>query len=359
MHGNEECVKVCSLDPQLAEPTNRGEVALRAFHVWGVVLVTVSVACGCKDPASTGGKSTTRLKSQREKAAQQQQAAAEKLGMPVMITNSIGMKLALIPSGEFMMGSSESAEALRKAFGTKPEWRLFQGERPQHKVQITKAFYLGVHEVTQRQYEEVMGEDQSRFEGLSRPVERVSWEDAATFCKKLSDMANGENYRLPTEAQWEYACRAGTTTRYNSGNQLDPLYAWFRENSYTQTHPVGEKEPNAWGLYDMHGNVGEWCADWYDDEYYTRSPLQDPQGPATGSRRVMRGGSWLIEAARCRSARRSSEPWAKRYEYLGFRVALALPDEQTIAINSKGTAKCEAQPPLAKKKNVESKCVFP
>jgi formylglycine-generating enzyme required for sulfatase activity len=172
-----------------------------------------------------------------------------------------------------------------------------------------------------------MGENPSEFKGTNNPVETVSWEDAVAFCKKLSELpeekAAGRVYRLPTEAEWEYACRAGSTTRFGFGDsdsQLGP-YALFDENSARTTHPVGGKTSNAWGLYDMHGNVWEWCADWKDD--YSTSAVTDPAGPATGSHRVLRGGSWLFEAAFCRSADRYRSAPSNRDFYLGFRVALS------------------------------------
>ena len=155
-------------------------------------------------------------------------------------TNAIGMQFKLIPAGEFMMGSPANDRDKQV------------DETPQHRVRTTKPFYLGVYEVTQEQYEKVMGKNRSNFKGLSLPVETVSWEDATEFCKKLSEMDAEYDYRLPTEAEWEYACRAGTSTRYSCGDKLDSDYAWFRDNSSRQAHPVGEKRPNAWGLYDMH-----------------------------------------------------------------------------------------------------------
>ncbi|MFM9065023.1 MAG: formylglycine-generating enzyme family protein, partial [Pirellula sp.] len=173
------------------------------------------------------------------------------------ITNSIGMKLVLIPKGTFKMGSPESEEGSN-------------GDETQHEVTISKDYYLGVYEVTQAQYEKVMGANPSYFQGeeiegssSNHPVELVSWEDAVEFCKKLSDLpeekAAGRVYHLPTEAQWEYACRAGSKSRYSFGESSKSLgdYAWFYGNSKGQTHPVGEKKANAWGLYDMHGNVWE------------------------------------------------------------------------------------------------------
>jgi len=229
-------------------------------------------------------------------------------GLPNEITNSVGMKLKLIPAGEFMMGSPES-----------DEWAQ-DDEKSKHRVRITKPFYLGVYEVTQAEYEKVMGENPGSFKGGSNPVEMVSWHDAVEFCKRLS-AKEGKTYRLPTEAEWEYACRAGTTTLYCTGDDPASLgeYAWCAENCDQKTHPVGEKKPNAWGLHDMHGNVLEWCADWYGR--YASEEVSDPSGPETGSYRVDRGGSWFSGARYCRSADRGRVVPILRGENLGFRVA--------------------------------------
>jgi formylglycine-generating enzyme required for sulfatase activity len=229
---------------------------------------------------------------------------------PQTLTNSIGMKLVRIPKGTFTMGNH-------------------------HEVKISKDYYLGVTEVTQGQYEKVMGANPSYFKGdavggdsSNHPVEQVSWEDAVEFCKKLSELPEekkaGRVYRLPTEAEWEYACRAGSKTAYSFGADLKSLgdYAWFDKNSNNQTHPVGEKKANAWGLYDMHGNVWEWCSNWYDDEY-PKGADSDPSGPTKGSRRVCRGGSWLSVAEIFRSARRSRYLPVYRFSDYGFRVALS------------------------------------
>jgi len=251
-----------------------------------------------------------------------EQASADNLGVPVEITNSIGMKYALIPAGEFVMGS------LR-----------FSGEH-RHRVQITKPFYLGMYEVTQAEYEKVMGENPSHFskggdaaDAVSRkdtsrhPVEEVSWNDAVEFCKRLS-AKEGKRYRLPTEADWEYACRAGTTTPWCFGDDPASLgeYAWYVGNSDRKTHPVGQKKPNAWGLYDMHGNVSEWCQDRFDGDYYKDSPTDDPTGPNTGSERADRGGSGGDFAVFCRSACRSAGSPCFRSLSRGFRVALVAAD---------------------------------
>jgi formylglycine-generating enzyme required for sulfatase activity len=169
-----------------------------------------------------------------------------------------------------------------------------------------------------------MGTNPSEFKGdQQRPVERVSWEEAVEFCRRLSQK-EGKTYALPTEAQSEYACRAGSTTRYCSGDDESSLgeYAWYEKNSDKTTHPVGEKRPNAWGLYDMHGNVWEWCADWYDKEYHAGSPRNDPTGPSSGSYRVFRGGGWIYAAGNCCSASRNGNGPGYRDYDLGLRVLL-------------------------------------
>jgi formylglycine-generating enzyme required for sulfatase activity len=243
-------------------------------------------------------------------------------------TNSIGIKLALIPAGTFQMGSTGADKDAEYA------------EKPQHEVRITQPFYLGVHEVTQGQYQTVMGQNPSGFKGSDNlPVEEVSWLDAVRFCNKLSEreglnpyyriegdavtIAGGDGYRLPTEAEWEYACRAGTTTRFSFGDDEKALgqYAWYLANSSFQTHPVGEKPPNAFGLYDMHGNVWEWCWDGYDTNYYERSPGKDPPGPGTAAHRVIRGGGWDDDPQFARSAYRFRDSPGYRSFYLGFRLA--------------------------------------
>jgi len=232
------------------------------------------------------------------------------------------MKLVLIPKGTFQMGPT-----IKEAGADDDE--------AQHQVTISKDYYLGVTEVTQGQYEKVMGTNPSHFQkrvirksdSSMYPVEQVSWEDAVEFCKKLSGLpeekAAGRVYRLPTEAEWEYACRAGSKTAYSFGESSKSLgdYAWFGSNSNNQTHPVGEKKANAWGLHDMHGNVWEWCSDWYGE--YPKSAVSDPVGPREGSIRVFRGGGWFNVAADCRSARRSRDSPSLRYDSLGFRVALS------------------------------------
>ncbi len=233
-----------------------------------------------------------------------------------MITNTIGMKLALIPAGEFLMGSPDSDKDAR------------DDEKPQHRVQITRPFYLGATEVTQGQYRAVMGQSPSHFKGSDDlPVENISWTDATAFCDKLSEREKGQLggavYRLPTEAEWEYACRAGSTTRYSFGDDAARLaeFAWHNGNSGGKTHPVRGKGPNAWNLYDMHGNVWEWCQDWREEGYYGRSLGADPPAPAQAAYRVPRGGSWFDGPQRVRSAIRGrSAPDSRNFD-LGFRAA--------------------------------------
>jgi formylglycine-generating enzyme required for sulfatase activity len=230
------------------------------------------------------------------------------------------MDLVLIPAGEFTMGSSTD-EAERR-----------DDEGPQHRVRITRPFYLGAYEVTQAQYEKVMGKNPSAFKGPTRPVESVRWNDAVEFCRRLS-REEGRTYRLPTEAEWEYACRARSTTPFTYGKALstrtdanfnaDYSYNGSETGPYREeTVPVGSFRPNAWGLYDMHGNVWEWCQDWFASDYYQKSPANDPPGPTSGTYRVDRGGAWSVDAAGSRSASRDGcSPNMSDYSR-GFRVVL-------------------------------------
>jgi formylglycine-generating enzyme required for sulfatase activity len=230
-------------------------------------------------------------------------------------TNSIGMEFVLIPAGSFIMGSFENDE---NAFGD---------EKPQHKVTISKPFYLGKYEVIQGQWEAVMGNNPSEFKGRCNPVEQVSWHDAQVFIRRLNQREGHNCYRLPTEAEWEYAARAGTTSAYSFGDDTGSLgcYAWYWDNSGKKTHPVGQKQPNAWGLYDMHGNVWEWVQDWAGA--YSSDAATDYQGPSSGSGRVFRGGCWRISARYCRSAFRFDISPSGCGDFLGFRLALS-PEKQ-------------------------------
>ena len=198
-----------------------------------------------------------------------------------------------------------------------------KNEKPAHPVTLTKPFYMGKFSVTQEQYQSVMGSNPSQFKGNLNPVEMVSWDDAQAFCKKLSEQTT-EMVRLPTEAEWEYSCRAGTRTTYHSGDSESDLarVAWYGANSKSTTHPVGQKESNFFGLYDMHGNVWQWCQDFYGEDYYGKSEAENPQGPSQGAWRLLRGGSWYYNPIVCRSALRRMFTPDPRYEFIGFRVVL-------------------------------------
>ena len=227
------------------------------------------------------------------------------------------MELRYIPAGEFMMGSPES------------EKNRDNDEGPVHRINISKGFYIGIYQVTQEQYMAVMGKNPSHFSGTNLPVEQVTWDNAVEFCKKLS-WKEGKIYRLPTEAEWEYACRAGTNTRFYYGDDDSQLadYGWYESNSGDQTHPVGQKKPNAFGLYDMHGNVWEWSGDCYDENYYKKCPTADPQGPNGGQHRVLRGGSWFLYLEFCRSASRSGFMPGDLHSDIGFRVVIDIDAEK-------------------------------
>ena len=215
----------------------------------------------------------------------------------------VKLDLVLIRPGKFLMGSENGVS----------------DEKPVHEVTISRSFYLGKYEVTQAQWEAVMGSNPSHFKGATLPVECVSWEDCQKFIEKINSTGVG-TFRLPTEAEWEYACRAGTTGDY-AGN-LDEM-AWYTSNGDSKTHPVGTKKANPWGLYDMHGNVWEWCQDWYDS--YRQDRQTDPKGAAGGSGRVLRGGSWSNNARGCRSASRDWHSPSSRGYDLGFRLVRMVP----------------------------------
>jgi formylglycine-generating enzyme required for sulfatase activity len=257
-----------------------------------------------------------------------------------MLTNSVGITLVRIEPGEFLMGTTKDQvdQLIRMFPDVKREY--FDDEQPQHLVRISRPFFLGIYEVTQGQYRQVVGSNPSHFTGSDDlPVENVSWLDAVGFCNKLSERekrttfyridgsevaaVGGNGYRLPTEAEWEYACRAKSTTVYPFGDDAGKLgeHAWYGGNSEDKTHPVGEKLPNAWGLYDMLGNVWEWCADGYDAKYYASSSSSDPPGASGASPRVFRGGSWNNYPWGCRPANRFRHSPGYRSFILGFRVA--------------------------------------
>ncbi len=268
-----------------------------------------------------------------------QVAYAEAAGLALSVTNTIGMTLRLIPTGIYERGSPKDERGRRS-------------DEYAHPMRISTPFYMGSTPVTQEQFEEVMGYNPSFFNDRSGlPVEFVSWAEAIEFCNRLSRRAglqevyeqeNGEwvvhldrnGYRLPTEAEWEFACRAGTRTSFYTGRSSPAVLgrdnvwraAWHRHNARGRTQPVGLREPNRWGLYDMHGNVWEWCWDWYGP--YPRDIDPPPAGPARGDKRVIRGGGWYSKTWETRSANRGQRDPAAPWNSLGFRVvrSVALPD---------------------------------
>jgi formylglycine-generating enzyme required for sulfatase activity len=231
------------------------------------------------------------------------------------LENSIGMEFVLIPAGSFHMGSDTPDD-----------------EKPVHRVTISKAFYLGKYEVTQREWRQLMDEKPSWFKGDDLPVEQVFWNAAQEFIRRLNRKEGHNRYRLPTEAEWEYAAKAGLDGPDSFATDAAALgqVAWYVGNSGNTTHPVGRKKANAWGLHDMSGNVDEWVADWFSSSYYAESPPVDPAGPSSGTLRVRRGGSWSDDAGNCRVARRAFDapdgsacgaPGCRLGD-LGFRVLL-------------------------------------
>lgn len=226
------------------------------------------------------------------------------------ITNTIGMCFAVLPAGDFVMGGDPVAE------------QADENETPRHKVIFDTPFAMGTCAVTQAQWQEIMGSNPSGFAGTDRPVETVSHADACEFIARLNQRENTSAYALPTEAQWEYAARAGSRSAYCFGPERSRLadFAWYRKNSDGATHPVGGLSPNDWGLFDMHGNVHEWCADWFDRHAYAKTPAKNPAGSESGLARVLRGGDWGSEDWYCRCAIRSLGSPDRRSPRVGFRV---------------------------------------
>lgn len=225
--------------------------------------------------------------------------------------NSVTLTLARVSAGTFTMGSPDTEKG------------FFRGEAPQREVTLTKPFYIGIFEVTQEQYEAVIGTNPSRIVQAKHPVVNVSKDDAAAFCNRLAEKT-GLQVRLATEAEWEYACRAGSQTRFSFGDNEHELgdHAWYADNSGGNSHPVGQKKPNRFGLYDMHGNVFEWCSDWYTADYYGEGHNIDPKGPEFTRFRpsVLRGGSYCNSPQRCRSTWRGTLAHSLRDGNIGFRI---------------------------------------
>jgi sulfatase modifying factor 1 len=297
----------------------------------GLLLLMLLIAVGCDDSPQTQ-QSTEQEFDLEGSSDDEQPDEAEQPTKPVhadlpiielpSITNTIGMTLNKIPAGTFMMGSPDTEKDR-------------QDDEHQHKVTISKAFYMQTTEVTQRQWKAVMGTEPWKGEdyvkeGPDYPAVYVSWDDAVAYCKKLSEKES-KTYRLPTEAEWEYACRAGAKTTWSFGDDENKLgdYAWYRENAWDidekYAHQVRLKKPNAFGLYDMHGNVHEWCHDYFEEDYYKQSPAKDPTGPTSGSSRVLRGGSWGHYTRGTRSACRDRDAADFRNRVgVGFRLVREL-----------------------------------
>jgi len=262
-------------------------------------------------------------------AKRRQAETARALGVPVEqdidLGNGIKITMVLIPAGEFMMGSPEkpTTEELAKLYGGAAQW--YERERPQHRVRVTKPFWIGKTEVTQAQWQAVMGANPSTTKGALNPVEQVSWNDCQTFLTRLNEKVARKGFRLPTEAEWEYACRTGAATQYHFGNGKEQLsdYAWWDGGTSGKTHAVGLKKPNVWRLHDMHGNVDEWCLDGYGN--YASGTQTDPTGLTGSAERVFRGGAVASEPRGCRSASRLEIIPSCRSLLIGFRISRPLP----------------------------------
>ncbi len=254
------------------------------------------------------------VKTDREVRDQVAAVPGPKPQISIDLGGGVTMDFVLIRPGSFMMGSDSVSSS-----------GIFD-EKPVHKVTLTKPFYLGKFEVTQDQWQAVMGSNPSQIKGPKLPVENLSWNDCQSFLTKLQEKLPGQKFALPTEAQWEYACRAGSTTKFSYGDDESNLgeHAWFYGGQTSSTtHPVGGKKPNAWGLHDMHGNVWEWCADWYAN--YPVGDATDPQGVSSGTHHVYRGGAWFNPPDFLRSSARSYGPTLDfRYGGLGLRLLLGV-----------------------------------
>ena len=234
------------------------------------------------------------------------------------INNSIGMEFVQIPAGEFYMGSLVNFLNINII----PDMGTPIDEGPVHRVKIPQSFYLGKYEVTQKQWRDVMGNNPSHFKGDDLPVENISWYDVQDFIKKLNEKEGVNKYRLPSEAEWEYAARAGTITSYSFGNDASKLgdYAWYGENDDEKTHEVGKKRPNPWGLYDMYGNVWEWVQDKWHKNYDGAPNDGSAWEIGSPSARVIRGGGWWYPSYNCRSAYRIQHVVGGHVEVIGFRL---------------------------------------
>ncbi|WP_246275859.1 formylglycine-generating enzyme family protein [Methanolobus zinderi] len=271
-------------------------------------LVTVTVlSSGCTDTEETP---EAEQENPAEVSAETEAEDTESVDDSTY-TNSIGMEFVKVPAGEFVMGSPDD-EAYRD-----------RDEEPQHLVTISDEFYMGSYEVTQEQWKAIMDSEPFYFEGDDLPAEKISWTNANKFIEELNRIEDTDKYRLPTEAEWEYAARAGTTTAYFFGDDPEELpdYAWYDENSEDRTRAVGLKEPSPWGLYDIYGNVAEWVQDEYHSNY-NKAPTDGSEWTGGVDRRVFRGGSWASDDVNCRSADRDEISPGSRKEEIGFRIVM-------------------------------------
>ena len=252
---------------------------------------------------------TKKTEQQPIAVTQQKENDATSVNCYAETIKGLNLQMVYVEGGTFTMGATPEQ-------GSDAE----SDEKPAHKVTLS-SYYIGKFEVTQAQWRTIMGKNPSNFTGDNNPVEKVSWHEAQEFCQKLSSLT-GKNYRLPTEAEWEYAARGGNKSKgykYSGSNTIGDV-AWYTSNSGSKTHPVGQKQPNELGIYDMSGNVYEWCSDWYSSSYYSSSPQTNPTGPTRGSRRVYRGGSWYNGAYYCRVSYRGNDYPGDRYNGMGFRI---------------------------------------
>ena len=291
----------------VGEADRAAESAARYLQVWGREAEHYTEALKLMNRGEAGISSTSRVESAAPRSPRPEGMDLAPPLLPVMRAGKSrvfnGMEFVWVPAGEFLMGSTSSAA---KA-----------DEKPVTQVQISKGFWLGKHEVTQTDWQAVMGTNPSIFSGCDRcPVENVSWNDAQEFIRALNELAGEESYRLPTEAEWEYAARGETRGDLYDRN-LDAI-AWYRDNSGNRTQPVGRKAPNVWGLHDMLGNVWEWVQDWHGG--YPGGSLTDPRGPGSGLERVARGGGWAGAADSCRASDRNRTAPGNSYFSLGLRV---------------------------------------